>query len=759
MYSSGEGLSPASHYRRSSQDAAVESLRRVIEWYDPRVTARPGTIDLLADLNEAQRAAVTHPDGALLILAGPGSGKTRVITHRIGWLIRERRMAPWNVLAVTFTNKAAREMRERASQLIGEDAESVHMGTFHAMCARWLRIDGEAIGVPRDFSIYDDADQVGVMKRVLEELRIDPRQFPPRGVLSSISAAKSEMISPEALQEGVRTYPQEVAARAYTRYEAALRRAGALDFDDLLLRAVDLVREPAMREKWAGRYRHVLVDEFQDTNPAQYVLARELASVHRNITVVGDPDQGIYSWRSADIRNVEHLKRDFPGAAVALLEQNYRSTSAILRAADAVIARNSGRHPRRLWTERTSGEPIVTYEAYNDEEEGEFVAREVGRLVAAGRSYRDIAVLYRTNAQSRAFEEALVRHRIPYRVVGGVRFYERREVRDLLAYFRVIHNPGDEASLLRIINVPGRGIGDRTTDRLRELASAHGVSIWEACRIAAEGRAEGIGGRLAGAIRQFVAIVAELREHRGDPLGRLFERVIDAVGYVRYLREGDAAEERLENVLELRSLLGEYEETAGEGNDLATFLQDVALVTDQDALDGRGQGVTLITLHAAKGLEFPVVFLVGMEEGVLPHIRTFGDPEQTAEERRLCYVGMTRAMDLLYLTRAYRRMSFGSSTANPGSRFLDDVPAEVRRPYGSSTRSYVELVSEAAPEEEFASATASALTQGTRVAHAKFGEGVVVGARVNGGDIEYVVEFDTAGTRRLLQSYAKLRVL
>jgi DNA helicase-2/ATP-dependent DNA helicase PcrA len=723
------------------------------------VSAPTGTADILAGLNDAQRAAVTHGDGALLILAGPGSGKTRVITHRIGWLIRERRIAPWRILAVTFTNKAAREMRERAARLIGEDAEAVHMGTFHAMCARWLRIDGEAVGVPREFAIYDDSDQLGVVKRVLEELRIDPRQFAPRGILSRISAAKSEMLTPEALLGRVRTYQEEVAARVYERYDAALRRAGALDFDDLLLRAVELLRVPAMREKWAGRYEHVLVDEFQDTNPAQYVLARELASVHRNITVVGDPDQGIYSWRSADIRNVEHFRRDFPEATVVLLEQNYRSTAPILRAAEAVIARNPGRHPRRLWTERTGGEPIVTYEAYNDEEEGEFVAREVGRLVAAGRSYRDIAVLYRTNAQSRPFEEALVRHRIPYRLVGGVRFYERREIRDLLAYFRVIHNPADEASLGRIINVPGRGIGERTVDRLRELAAAQGTSLWEACRSAADGRAEGIGSRAAAALRGFVATMEELREHRDEPLGRLFERLINAVGYVRYLEEGDDAEERMENVLELQALLAEYEETAGEGNDLATFLQDVALVTDQDTLDGRGQGVTLITLHAAKGLEFPVVFLVGMEEGLLPHIRSFDDPQQMAEERRLCYVGMTRAMDLLYLTRAYRRMTFGASAANPPSRFLADVPAEIRRPYGNTTRGYVEAAAALVDTDDLEPAETPVFPVGTRVVHPKFGEGVVTDARANGSDTEYVVEFNTAGTRRLLQSYAKLRAL
>lgn len=714
--------------------------------------------DLLSGLNEAQRTAVTHGDGAVLILAGPGSGKTRVITHRIAFLTRERRIPPWNILAVTFTNKAAREMRQRAAALMGEDAAALHLGTFHAMCARWLRIDGESVGLPRDFSIYDDSDQLGVMKRVLEELRIDPRQVAPRSVLARISAAKAELQGPEDFRAHVRTYHDEVATRAYELYEAALRRAGAVDFDDLLLRAIDLFRLPELKEKWAGRYRHVLVDEFQDTNRAQYELARQLASVHRNITVVGDPDQSIYSWRSADIRNVEYFQRDFPGCAICLLEQNYRSTGPILAAADAVIARNPGRHPRKLWTERAGGAPVATYEAYNDEEEAEFVASEIGRQVRAGRAWADFAVLYRTNAQSRTFEEALVRHRIPYRLVGGVRFYERREIRDLLAYLRVIHNPADEASLLRIINVPGRGIGDRTLDRLRDHASRVG-SLWAACQAAAMGTIPEVAGRAAGALRQFVVMVDELRAHRAGRLTDLFDRLLDATGYVRHLQESDDPEERLENVLQLQSLMAEYEETAGEGNDLATFLQDVALVTDADTLEGGANAVTLITLHAAKGLEFPVVFLVGMEEGVLPHQRAFDDPLQLQEERRLCYVGMTRAMDQLVLTRAYRRMTWGSSTVNPPSRFLADIPPAVVAPHGGRSRSYVETAEEPSPVDDRPLAADAAWPPGTRVRHPKFGEGRITDARVNGGDVEYVVEFDTAGTRRLLQSYARMEAI
>ncbi|MBK7330744.1 MAG: UvrD-helicase domain-containing protein [Dehalococcoidia bacterium] len=480
--------------------------------------------ELLEGLNEPQRQAVMHGDGAVLILAGPGSGKTRVITHRIAHLVIEHRIAPWRILAVTFTNKAAREMRERTARLLGEDAASLHMGTFHSMCARWLRIDGSAIGLSADFVIYDDADQVALVKRVLEELHVDPRRFTPRAVLSAISNAKSEMLVPEALLSTVRGYGDEVVARAYAAYERALKAASAVDFDDLLLYAVRLFEVPEMLQKYANRYQHVLVDEFQDTNPVQYQLARKLASGHGNITVVGDPDQSIYSWRAADVRNVQYFERDFPNCAVYLLEQNYRSTGAILEAADAVIGKNPGRHPRKLWTDRQGGDLITTYDAYNDEEEGEFVAKETSRLATDGRSYGDVAVMYRTNAQSRAVEEALVRHRIPYRLIGGVRFYQRREIKDLIAYFRLAQNPRDEASLLRVINVPGRGIGDKTVGRLDEFARENGVTLWDACEGVAGGLGAAITGRSAAAVAGFVHIINRLEADAGRPFPNCWTR-------------------------------------------------------------------------------------------------------------------------------------------------------------------------------------------------------------------------------------------
>jgi DNA helicase-2/ATP-dependent DNA helicase PcrA len=719
-------------------------------------SAEPAT-SILEGLNDQQRGAVMHGDGAVLILAGPGSGKTRVITHRIAHLALDERVAPWRILAVTFTNKAAKEMRQRAALILGEDASSLHMGTFHSQCARWLRIDGKEIGISPDFVIYDDGDQVGVMKRVLEELHVDVRRFGPRGVLSAISNAKSEMIVPEQFARTARNYYDEVVARAYAKYEEALAKASALDFDDLLVSAVRMLQEsPAMLEKYAGRYRHVLVDEFQDTNPVQYVLARQLASEHGNITVVGDPDQGIYSWRSADIRNVQYFERDFPNCRIYLLEQNYRSTPAILAAADAVIGKNPDRHDRTLWTERQGGDLVTTYEAYSDEEEGEFVASEIARLANAGRAFGDVAVMYRTNAQSRALEDALIRHRIPYRLIGGVRFYQRREVKDLLAYLRLAQNPLDEASLLRVINVPGRGIGDRSIERLREYAAETGGTMWSACAAVASGGIPGIVARSASAIQGFVHAIERLRADRDRPLPELLDEVLNATGYVRYLQDGEPdAEERLENVLELRNVMGEYEEVAGVGSDLATFLQDVALIADVDELREGSSAVTLITLHAAKGLEYPVVFLVGLEEGVLPHIRSFDDPSQMQEERRLAYVGITRAMDLLYLTRSYRRFSFGGHAANPPSRFLADIPKSVTRPYGSTPRSYLEAAS-APAAEELPLAQNALWNAGDRVAHPKFGVGSVVSAHVNGADVELVVSFESAGVRRLLQSYAKL---
>jgi DNA helicase-2/ATP-dependent DNA helicase PcrA len=542
------------------------------------------------------------------------------------------------------------------------------------------------------------------------------------------------------------------------RYQEALRASSALDFDDLLAETVRLFQQsPEALEKHAGRFLHVLVDEFQDTNAVQYELARLLASKHGNITVVGDPDQSIYSWRAADVRNIGYFERDFPDATIYLLEQNYRSTPAILAAADAVIGRNPNRKPRTLWTERPGGDLVIVHEAYKDEEEGEWVATEMRKLAATGMRWGAMAVLYRTNSLSRAVEDGLVRHRIPYRLIGGVRFYQRREIKDLLAYLRLIHNRQDEASLTRIINVPTRGIGQRTIDRLREHATVEHGSLWDACEAVARGHGvANVSGRSAASVREFVHVIERLRERREGPLPALFESLLAFTGYLKYLRDGEDAQERVENVEELGSLIEQYEDVAGQDGDLALFLQDVALVADVDEMKEDAQAVTLITLHAAKGLEFPVVFMIGMEEGVLPHIRSFDDPREMEEERRLAYVGITRAMDKLYLSRAYRRQRFGNSNPNPESRFLKDLPPSAIRPWGSSTaRTYAEAVVRSAPREEFRPPAAQ-FAPGDRVMSAKFGAGTVVSVRERPDDVEYAVAFESAGIKRLIASFAGL---
>ena len=729
----------------------------------------PSTADLLAGLNSPQREAVLCTSGPLLILAGPGSGKTRVIAHRIAYLVAEQGVPARRVVAVTFTNKAAREMRDRVAALLGGEADGLTLGTFHAVCARWLRIDGAAIGLDRGFVIYDSADQQAVVKAAMVELQLDPKRHTSQSVLGTISRAKNELIGPDAYAGQVASYYEEIVARVYERYQAMLTRNNAVDFDDLLGRTVALFREhPAVQEKYAERYLHVLVDEFQDTNVAQYVLAKQLASVHGNICVVGDPDQSIYSWRSADIRNIMNFERDFPATQIVFLEQNYRSTQTILEVAHAVISQNRQRKEKRLWTENSQGAPVVYYEAYDENEEAEFVVQEARRLAREGVRPGGIAVMYRTNAQSRSLEEACVRLGMRYRLVGGTRFYERREVKDVLAYLRLLHNPVDTISLLRVLNVPPRGIGDRSVQELARWAAERDAPLIEAVRAAAAEDAEAprFQARTAGALRRFVEVLEELAaESLSAPLPSLVESVLERTGYRAYLQaDEEDGEERWANALELLTVAEQYAELAGD-DALLAFLEDVALVSDVDTLKEGLDAVTLITLHAAKGLEFPMVFMTGMEEGVLPHMRSFDDPDQMEEERRLCYVGMTRARERLYMVRAFRRSLMGMSTANPPSRFLRDIPEHLAE-YRSRRES--ERGAALLPGRERAARVAAApaplvvpaepvFAAGQRVRHPKFGDGIVVSCVLARSDQEVTVAFrGGAGIKKLLLSLANL---
>ena len=734
-------------------------------------------MNVLEGLNPPQTEAVQTTEGPLLILAGPGSGKTRVIAHRIAYLVAERGVDPYRVLAVTFTNKAAREMRDRVYGLIGERTRALTLGTFHAVCARMLRIDGERAGVARGFVIYDDADQMTLMRRVLADMGVDPKRYQPRAVLAAISKAKSELATPETYAQMVASYFEEIVSRAYERYEAALAANNALDFDDLLLKTALLFRhnEDVLR-KYQERYLHVLIDEFQDTNVAQYVLARQLAGLHRNICVVGDPDQSIYSWRSADLRNILNFERDYPDARVVYLEQNYRSTQNILDSAHSVISVNQQRKEKKLWTEKGPGTPIVAYEAYDEEDEAEFVAAEAQSLVrSSDHRYGDIAVMYRTNAQSRPLEEVFVRENLRYRLVGGTRFYERREVKDIIAYLRLIHNPFDSLSLMRVINVPARGIGQRTLEELSRWSGEMSVPAYAALQLVAEqekaeegsGRKHPFASRTVKALLAFLELLNDLiAEAPSLTVSDLLTRLLEGIDYRHYLvSEFEDGEDRWDNVQELRTVAAQYDELAPEAS-LPTFLEEAALMTDTDDYDEKVDAVTLITLHAAKGLEFPVVFIVGLEEGLLPHIRSFDEPAQMEEERRLAYVGITRAKEQLYLVRAFRRHHMGMATHNPSSRFLKDIPQELvaapestGRPAAGSRAHLRGFHRATSPDSEPLPPMPSepAFAPGDHVRHARFGEGIVVSCDIEGSDQKVTVAFKgEAGIKKLLLSYAPL---
>jgi ATP-dependent DNA helicase UvrD/PcrA len=705
----------------------------------------------LADLNPAQREAVLHTEGPLLVVAGAGSGKTRVLTHRVAHLIAAVGVQPNEILAITFTNKAAGEMRSRLEELLPEVARRIWILTFHAACGRILRREAPRLGYKTNFTIYDQADQVRLVKQCLEELERDPKRFPAKGIHEHISAAKNQLIGPAEYRNRVDSFYDQTVAEVYDLYQRRLFAANAVDFDDLLMLTVDVLeRFPEAKERWQKGFRYILVDEYQDTNHAQYRLLQLLAEKHRNVCVVGDPDQSIYAFRGADIRNILEFERDFGETTTIPLEQNYRSTNTILRAANAVISHNRERKPKNLWSDLGDGDPVRVLEVEDEHAEARFVAAELAGLVDQGVNGSEIAVFYRTNAQSRVLEDILVRQEIPYQVIGGPRFYERAEVKDLIAYLQVIDNPFDAVSLQRIANRPRRGIGDASLARLQTYADGHGLSLWEALEFPEEA---GLGPAQARAVNAFRTLIQSLQAGALElAVDELVERTLDRSGYRAALEAERTieAQGRIENLQELVGVAQEYEASAPEPN-LSTFLQEISLFSDQDALRDQQSLVTLMTLHNAKGLEFRAVFMIGMEEGVFPHSRSL-EENSLEEERRLAYVGMTRAKEWLTLTHASARALYGSRNYNLPSRFLDELPQDElhrERLRPTSWSGYGSPTARIQPRGE-----TPELSTGDSVRHQTLGEGIVTAVEPGG-----VVSVRFAGEdadRRLVLDYAPL---
>ncbi len=722
---------------------------------------------ILDGLNPRQLEAVQHVEGPLLVLAGAGSGKTRVLTRRIAYLIAHAKVAPWNILAVTFTNKAAAEMRERVEDQLGRRSEGMWVTTFHSACVRILRTDGERVGIRRNFVIYDTPDQQAVIKECLKELNLDPKNFDPRAVLDSIGKAKNELTSVDDYEAVAGDYWEKTVAKAYRLYQAKLRANNAVDFDDLIMETVNLFRRhEQVLDAYQERFRYILIDEYQDTNHAQYQLVRLLAAKYRNICVVGDEDQSIYGWRGADIRNILDFTDDYPECTVIKLEQNYRSTQRILDAANRVIENNRDRLEKNLWTEGPQGEKISFYRAFDERDEASYITGEIRRLAKAEkRPFADFALLYRTNAQSRVFEEAFMNLGLPYKVVGTLRFYERREIKDLLAYLRVIYDPDDSVSLRRIINVPRRGIGTATMTRLEEFAQAQGVSLFTALQRADE--IEGVNSRFAGVLaglavllQSFMAMALEL------PVTELVEKVLRNTGYQKELEDEHTpeADARLENLREFLSVAQEFANKS-EDKSLGAFLEQVALVADVDTYDDEADAVTLMTLHSAKGLEFPVVFLAGMEEGLFPHSRAAWESDELEEERRLCYVGITRARERLYLTCADQRMMYGQTDRRLPSRFLEEIPEELLidiREENDARQEQARREEQASKErlrQENAQRKSVTFAAGDRIRHGKWGTGTVVSVQGEGENTTLTVAFPNEGIKRLLAGFAPLERL
>ena len=740
------------------------------------------------ELNPAQKEAVTHGGGPLLVVAGAGSGKTRVLTSRIAYLINQKAVSPFEILAITFTNKAAEEMRHRVVDLVGPVADKMWVSTFHSACVRILRQASDEIGFSPNFTIYDQGDAARLMGHVIKDLNFDLKRFPPRALLSKISGLKNEGINPNDFLDSTENPYDQKVSEIFVEYQARLKRASAMDFDDLLLNTVILFRKnKSVLGQWQNRFKHVLVDEYQDTNLIQNELVSLLAAEHRNICVVGDSDQSIYQFRGADVRNILNFEKSFPDATVIVLDQNYRSTQTILDAANEVISRNSGRQPKELWTEEGDGESIVLYQASNEDDEANWVAEKIISYKKAGYSgLSDVAIFYRTNAQSRAVEEQLNRLGMAYRVVGGTRFYDRREVRDALAYLRLAVNPLDEVALRRVINVPKRGVGDTSLGKIEEWADKNQIDLFLALFDASKA---GVSGKALKGIESFLNLLEESQSRLDLGPVDIIEFSLEQSGYISDLEEERTieAEGRLENLSELVGAASEF-------SDISEFLERVGLVADTDEIPNEssdlGDGeVLLMTLHAAKGLEFPVVFLLGMEEGIFPHVRALGDPDQMEEERRLAYVGITRARKILHLCNAWSRMLHGQTQYNPPSRFLDDIPdgliqregsRKSIRSFGNSTESFSDIdewdfistdqfsseepsgrifgkgTNQTEKDSKSTEAHLLALQPGDDVKHKAWGMGVVVSVSGSGDRAEAVISFSSKGEKRLLLAWAPL---
>ncbi len=737
---------------------------------------------LLKSLNPVQRQAVLHGTGPLLLFAGAGSGKTRVLTHRVAYLISERNVLPRHILAVTFTNKAAQEMKERINKLVGDNVgKHLWVGTFHALCARLLREFGEKIGLDRDFVVYDDADQMTLMKECMRQLNIDEKKFAPRALLSRISAAKEKLVRPPDWHKHFMGFIDDIAGKAYPVYQQKLRDNNALDFDDLLTEAVHLLQEREdVLERLQNRFRYIMVDEYQDVNHVQYMLLHHLAIKYNNLCVVGDDDQSVYGWRGADVRLILKFEHDYPTATVMKLEQNYRSTQTILEAAYGVVRNNKGRKDKKLWTENEEGIPLHMHEATNEQEEAAWIAQRVRQAVKeGGQKWSNYAILYRTNAQSRIMEDMFRNWYIPYKIVGGLRFYERKEIKDVLAYLRILQNPVDSISMRRIINVPARGIGQSSFTAIEEEMLRTGRNLWDT--IQNIGNVGTVSSRARVKLAEFASLIASLRtEREHSTVSELVQKVLDRTSYQRTLEEENTleAQSRLENIGELITAVRQFE-AESENPSLQSFLEQVSLVSDIDSLDANAEAVTMMTLHAAKGLEFPTVFLVGMEDGVFPHARSMESDKELEEERRLCYVGITRAKREVVFSFASRRSTYGNIAFNPPSRFLKEIPSELfktnrnnRGPAVSSfdpDEEYNEQGSRGpkpkqklwdeglvSPREEKQRMEAGGYKVGQKVKHATFGAGVILKVSGEDANTQLEVAFPNVGVKKLLLAYAKL---